>query len=355
MSSEPVQPSVSNEPLITGKRFRPDGRRKPTIMDVARAAGVSAAAVSYVLNGRLKEVSPATAERVLQKVRELGYVKNMAAASLTGQRSRMLAVIIPSLYDEQATGAEPPINPFYGEFLIRLEHEARQRGYAVCFHTGREEENVQFLLQRNMDAAVLVGFSEWDMPQLLHNPGIRCVLFDSHKHAPQHCHVRTNEQKGGYLSAERLIDIGRRRLLFLGAKPLPDSDNVPSERYRGAKMACELAGVSLEVLETATSYDAGLYAAQRVVDMAVDGVVTTADVIAAGLIDGLARLGRSVPGDVAVMGYDNLPICQYTRPQLSTIDQGLREKVRAVMDFVEHPEPGAVRIIDPIRVLRQSA
>lgn len=316
---------------------------------------MSAAAVSYVLNGRLKEVSAATAQRVLEKVRELGYVKNLAAAALTGQKSRMIAVIIPTLYDPQAAGAEPPINPFYGELLIRLEHEARSRGYAVCFHTGREEENVQFLLQRNMDAAVLVGFSEWDLPELLKNPGIRCVLFDSHQLAPAHGHVRTNEQKGGYLAAERLIDIGRRRLLFVGAKPVATSGNVPSERYRGAQKACELAGVSMQVLETAVTYDAGLYAAQKVVDMAVDGVLATADVVAAGLLDGLTRLGRSVPGDVAVMGYDNLPICQYTRPQLSSIDQGLREKVKAVMDLVEHPEPGAVRVVDPTRVLRQSA
>ncbi|MCZ7592433.1 MAG: LacI family transcriptional regulator [Kiritimatiellae bacterium] len=329
--------------------------RKPTITDVAKAAGVSAAAVSYVLNGRLTEVSASTAERILEKVRELGYVKNLAAAALTGQRSRMIAVIIPSLYDPQTMDAEPPINPFYGQLLIRLEHEARSRGYTVCFYTGREEESVQFLLQRNMDAAVLVGFSEWDLPNLLKNPGIRCVLFDSHKHAPEHGHVRTNEQKGGYLSAERLIDIGRRRLLFVGPRPLPDSDNVPSERYRGVVRACELVGVNIEALEVSVSYDAGLYAAQKVVDMAVDGVVTTADIIAAGLIDGLARLGRSVPGDVAVMGYDNLPICQYTRPQISSIDQGLREKVQAVMDLVENPEPGAVRIIDPTRVLRQSA
>lgn len=329
--------------------------RKPTITDVARAAGVSAAAVSYVLNGRLKEVSASTAERVLEKVRELGYVKNLAAAALTGQRSRMIAVIIPSLYDPQAVEVDSSINPFYGELLIRLEHEARGRGYAVCFYTGREEETVHFLLQRNMDAAVLVGFSEWDLPSLMKNPGIRCVLFDSHGHAPAHGHVRTNEQKGGYLSAERLVDIGRRRLLFVGAKPLESSDNVPSERYRGALRACELAGLPLNVLESAVTYDAGLYAAQKVVDMAVDGVVTTADVIAAGLVDGLARLGRTVPGDVAVMGYDNLPICSYTRPQLSSIDQGLREKVRAVMDLVESPEPGAVRVIDPTRVLRQSA
>lgn len=345
---------MSEEELNFSRRR--DGRaRKPTITDVAKAAGVSAAAVSYVLNGRLKEVSASTAERVLEKVRELGYVKNLAAAALTGQKSRMIAVIIPTLYDPQAGGTEPPINPFYGELLIRLEHEARSRGYAICFHTGREEENVQFLLQRNMDAAVLVGFSEWDLPDLLRNPGIRCVLFDSHGHAPAHGHVRTNEQKGGYLAAERLIDIGRRRLLFVGAKPVETSDNVPSERYRGAARACALADVALQVLESAVTYDAGLYAAQKVIDMAVDGVITTADIIAAGLVDGLARLGRSVPGDVAVMGYDNLPICQYTRPQLSSIDQGLREKVKAVMDLVEAPEPGAIRIIDPTRVLRQSA
>lgn len=347
--------STSSGPLGKAGRRHVRTNGKPTISDVAREAGVSSAAVSYVLNRRLNEVSAETAERVMKAVRDLGYVKNLAAAALTGQKSRMMAVIIPSLFDPQAAGEEPPINPFFGEFLIRLETEARARNYALCFHTGRQEENVNFLLERNMDAAVLVGFSEWDLPTVLQRRDIPCVLFDSFGDDAVHSHVRTDEVKGGYLSAERLIDIGKHQLVFAGGRPAEDSGNVPTARYRGAKRACDAAGAALEILEVATSFDAGVYAAQKVVDLGATGVVTTADVVAAGLVDGLQRLGKSIPDEIAVMGYDNLPICQYAQPRLSTIDQGLREKVRAVMDFVEEPQAGAIRIIDPTLVVRESA
>ena len=337
------------------RRRRTDrGPHKPTIADVAKVAGVSAAAVSYVLNGRTQEVSQATAERVMRVVRELGYVKNLAAAALTGQKSRMIAVIMPGLYDPAIAG-EQSINPFFGEFLVRLEAEARRRRYTVCFYSGREEDYVHFLLERNMDAAVLVGFSEWDLPGVLQRRDVRCVLYDSFGHETEHCHVRTDEVKGGYLAAERLIDIGKRRIVFAGAQPSEHSNNVPSSRYRGALKACQAAGANLERMEIPTSYEAGVAAARAVVELGVDGIVCTADIIAAGLVEGLARIGKSIPDEIAVMGYDNLPVCTYTRPHLSTIDQGLSGKIKAVLDLVENPAAGRVRVMDPVLVVRESA
>lgn len=340
----------------TERRRRRSGMRgdKPTIADVARASGVSAAAVSYILNGRLDEVAEETAARVMRVVRELGYVKNMAAAALTGQKSRMIAVIIPGLYNSQSDPSES-INPFFGEFLIRLEAEARARRYALCFYSGREEDYVHFLLERNMDAAVLVGFSEWDLPTVLKRRDIYCVLYDSFGEDSAHAHVRTHEARGGFLAAERLLDTGKKKILFAGARPAPDSNNVPSARYRGARQACDARGIELQFMEVNVSYEAGVVAATRIAEMDIDGVVCTADVIAAGLVDGLQRLGRSIPDEIGVMGYDNLPVCLYTRPRLSTIDQGLRDKVAAVMDLIEHPAPGAVRIVDPTCVVRESA
>ena len=331
------------------------GPHKPTIADVAKVAGVSAAAVSYVLNGRRQEVSEQTAERVMRVVRELGYVKNMAAASLTGQKSRMVAVILPGVFDQQSAALEQPINPFFGEFLIRLEAEARRRRYTVCFYSGREEDYVHFLLERNMDAAVLVGFSEWDLPGVLQRRDIRCVLYDSFGQDTVHGHVRTDEVKGGYLAAERLIDIGKRRLIFAGTLPTENSSNIPSSRFRGALKACEAAGATLTPMSVAATYEGGLAAARAISESGADGVVCMADVIAAGLVEGLSRLGRNIPDSVAVMGYDNLPLCHYARPNLSTIDQGLALKIKAVMDLVEMPGTAPARVIDPTLVVRESA
>ena len=346
--------SQSDKDAPRRRRRNERGPHKPTIADVARAAGVSAAAVSYVLNGRRQEVSEQTAERVLRVVRELGYVKNLAAAALTGQKSRMIAVILPGIFDSQA-GGDQSINPFFGEFLIRLETEARRRRYTVCFYSGREEDYVHFLLERNMDAAVLVGFSEWDLPGVLQRRDIRCVLYDSFGQDSVHSHVRTDEVKGGYLSAERLIDIGKRKLLFVGTPPTENSNNIPSSRFRGALKACEVAGASLSPLLVSTSYEAGIAAAQAVAESGADGVVCMADIIAAGLVEGLTRLGKSIPDEIAVMGYDNLPICHYARPNLSNIDQGLSLKIKAVMDLVEMPGSAPTRVIDPTLVVRESA
>jgi LacI family transcriptional regulator len=351
-TSRPASPRVEN----TGRRN--GGSRqgaKPTINDVARLASVSTATVSYVLNGHLTEVSTETAQRVMKAVAELGYVKNLAAAALTGKKSRMIAVIIPGIYDHESASQDQEINPFYGEFAFRLESQARARGYAVCVYGGREKDFVHFLLERGVEAAVLVGLSEWDLPDVLRRQDIHCVMFDSFNDDARHSHVRTNEMKGGYLAAERLIDLGRKKIVFVGGTPAADSSNVPSLRYRGARKACEMADLPMQNIEALTSYDAGLHAAEQVVALGADGVVTTADIIAAGLLEGLQRRGARVPDDIAVMGYDNLPISRFTKPRLSTIDQGLNEKVKAVIELISKPQPGTVRVIDPKLVLRESA
>ena len=328
---------------------------KPTINDVARMAGVSTATVSYVLNGHLTEVSTSTAQRVLKAVADLGYVKNLAAAALTGQKSRMIAVIIPGIYDHESASPDQEINPFYGDFIFRLESQARARGYAVCIYGGREKDFVHFLLERGVEAAVLVGLSEWDLPEVLQRQDIHCVMFDSFNDDARHSHVRTNEMKGGYLAAERLIDLGRKKIVFVGDTPVAESNNIPSLRYRGARKACEMVQMPIQNIEARTSYEGGLEAADQIVTLGADGVVTTADILAAGILEGLHRRDVRVPDDIAVMGYDNLPVSRLTRPTLSTIDQGLTEKVKAVLELITSPKPGTARIIDPKLVLRESA
>lgn len=334
----------------------PSGRKtseKPTLADVARLAGVSTATVSYVLNNRMSEVSQGTAERVRLAVRQLGYVKNLTASALSGKTSNMIAVITIGAY--HPNGGDTEINPFFGEFLFRLEAEARRKGYALCLYGGREEEYVHFLLERYVDAAVLVGFSEWDLPGVLERQDLHLVLYDSFGDDDKRSHVRTDEVKGGALAAEHMISHGRQRLVFLGDSPAVQSGNIPANRYKGAQRFCDAAGVALQFIETPTTYGAGLKAAEAVVASGADAVVTTADILAAGLMEGLHSRGVTIPDDIAVMGYDNLPLAQHVRPKLSTIDQGLTDKVTAVMELVESGKPGGIRVIEPTVVVRESA
>ncbi len=330
---------------------------KPTISDVARLAEVSVATVSYVLNNRTTEVSPATAERVMKAVRELNYVKNMAAASLSGQKSKLVAVIIPGIYGGQDTISDDhEINPFYGEFTFRLEHEARLHGYALCVHGGQEKDYVNFLIERSVDTAILVGVPESGLPKVLERENVYCVLYDSFEEDIRHSHVRTNEVKGGYLAAERLLDIKRRKIVFAGDLKSGRKDDVNVMRHRGAVKACELAEVDpIVAIDVSPSYEAGLKAAEEILRIGADGVVASADIIAAGIVEGLEIAGKRVPEDVAIVGYDNLPVSRLVHPQLTTIDQGLGQKVKAVVSMIRHRENGLIKIVDPKLVIRASA
>lgn len=329
---------------------------KPTVSDVARRAGVSVATVSYVLNNRSSEVSRVTMAKVQDAMRELGYVKNLAAAALSGKKSKLIAVIIPGLDDHARMADDHEINPFYGEFILRLETESRAHGYALLVHGGPAHDCLPFLVQRNVDTAVLVGLTDPALAPALDREGIQTILYDSFADDVPRAHVRTNEVKGGYLAAERLIEIGKRRLLFAGEIRAGLISDVNAMRYRGACKACEMADAPPpEPIEVRTSFEDGYRAAEVVVNAKADGVVAPADIIAAGLLDGLQERGIRVPQDVAIVGYDNLPISRLVRPRLTTIDQGLADKVKAVISMIRRRETGIIQTMDPHIVIRDSA
>ncbi len=329
--------------------------KKLTITDVAKEAGVSVATVSNVLQGKPGSYTETTAKHVMAKIDELGYVKNVTASALSGRKSNVIAVVVIGVYEPGDSNADPEINPFYGEFVFRLDHEARNRGYTISLYTGSEDDCVRFLRERQVDAAVLIGVSRTELHARMAEEDVAIIVFDSDLKSDTLMNVRTDEVMGGALSAEHLISIGRRKLVFLGDVREDFANNIPGCRLSGAKKACEEAGVSLDVMKSWTSFSAGRDAAETIVEKGYDGVITAADVIAAGLVHGLLYTGVRVPEDIAVMGYDNLSIARMSKPELSTIDQGLNDKIKAVLDLVVDGKQGDSRIIKPSLTLRESA
>ncbi|MBU0676593.1 MAG: LacI family transcriptional regulator [Verrucomicrobia bacterium] len=328
-------------------------RKKPTIKDVAREAGVSIATVSNVLKGKTTEVSEPTVEKILKKVSELGYVKNMTASALASRESRVVAVVVIGAFDPGMPLEHQDLNPFFGDFLFRLEYEARRRGYTLMLYAGREEKYLNFLLERSADAAVLVGINPQDMPSVVARSDLRLILFDSMLDDRNQMNVRTNEIRGGEIAAEYLISTGCKKLGFVGHVSM-GGKSVPYLRYSGAKKICDESGISIKEFNRVTAFQQGMEVAAEILENGIDGVVTAADTIAAGLVDGLRDQGIDVPGQVSVIGYDNLPLARLVKPSLTTIDQGLTDKVGAVMDLVENGSPGDLREIEPRLVIRES-
>ncbi|MBP7830212.1 MAG: LacI family DNA-binding transcriptional regulator [Kiritimatiellae bacterium] len=332
--------------------------RKPrpiTIHDVALRAGVSIATVSNVLKGRMSEVSPATAERVQRVVEKMGYVKNLTAAALSSQRSGLVGAIIIGVFDPHSTEREQEVNPFYGEFLFRLERELQSSGSTLCVYAGREEAYVNFLLERNLDGAILLGVIGKDMPTVLERRDARLVLFDSFVHHRTHMRVQTDELKGGGMSADFLITRGRKHLAFVGGAVRDFPSNIPAVRFEGATRVCDQSGIRLLLVEEWTSFEGGRRAARRVLELKPDGVIVAADIMAAGLVRGLQEAGAKVPDDIAVVGYDDLPFARMVSPPLTTVRQGLQEKIEAAVDLLKNGEKGEVRVIKPHLVVRESA
>lgn len=335
---------------ISGKR-----RRKSTITDVAQECGVSVATVSNVLRGKPGSFSETTARQVMAKVEELGYVRNATASALSSRESHMIAVVVIGVYEPSNSNPDPEINPFYGEFIFRLDHEARQRGYTVCLYTGGEDDCVRFLQERQADAAVLIGVSRTDLHLRLADEDVAIIVFDSFLSNEELMAVRTDETRGGAIAAEHLISIGRKNLAFVGDVREDFPNNIPGCRLEGTKQACAKAGIPLEVIKSWVSFSSGRDTAKTVIERKFDGIVTAADVIAAGLIHGLQEENKRIPEDVAVVGYDNLAIARMGKPEITTVDQGLNDKVRAVLDLVIDGRRGETRVIEPSLVIRESA
>lgn len=329
-------------------------RKKPTIKDIAREAGVSATTVINALAGRDAEMAAETAERVRVKARELGYVRNLTAAALTGKGSRSFALIITKAYQPVTEAHEADINPYYGEFILRLEHEARRAGFSFSLFGGDEDDYVNFVLERNLDAAVLLGIHKPDLPRSLVQRGVPVILVDSAVHDPQSASVKTDDRRGGELAARHLLARGCRRIGFLGDIHQPP-DAAPSLRRLGAYLTCLDAGLPFTELHRIASFEEGRAAAADVVAQGLDGVVAAADNLAAGLAGGLAARGVRIPDDVAVVGYDNLLIARLATPPLTTIDQGMAEKVRIIVAMITNGQIGAIHHVHPTLVVRASA
>jgi LacI family transcriptional regulator len=327
---------------------------RATLRDIAREVDVSITTVINVLKGRTSEVSPAMADRINKTVQKMGYVKNLTAASLSTRRSHLIGVVISGAFHHMPAHRSMDINPFYGDFVFRLEHEARSRGFALSVYAGEEKNALPFLLQRNHDAVVVVGITSADLPERIAQHRLPQILFDSFVDRKDFTRVCGDEEAGGRLAAMHMIERGRRKLAFVGDVHAEWPTLIPTIRYNAARKVCSKAGVPLEVIQVSTSFQAGASAAERVIAGGHDGVITAADVIAVGLVQGLRHTGVDVPGKVAVLGYDNLLVSRMCLPTLSTIDQHLDDKIRAVLDLVQHPEQGKLIKIKPELVVRES-
>ncbi len=311
-------------------------QNRVTINDVAKAARVSNATVSRVLNKSDYPISPEIRKKVLEAAKKLHYTPNLFGRNLKKGKSNDIGVIVPSL-----------LNPFYAETVAGIELECRKRGYNPIFcssghKVGKEMEYVDLLQQKCVDGLIISSISSnvADMQQILdHNRNI--VLFDQPAICGDCDSVTYNFNEAGKMAAHYLIEKGHRDIAFL--VPCFDRQSRVA-RFEGVKSGMKEAGLEFsesrlflldeeaqEITENESIlqdnqsgwFKDGIELAQAFLKSQCEAtaVVAVNDIIALGVIREFIRNGLKIPQDVSVMGFDDISISVMSNPALTTIAQ----------------------------------
>jgi DNA-binding LacI/PurR family transcriptional regulator len=269
-------------------------------------------------------------DRVRQAMKELGYVYNRAAASLRTQHSDAIGVVLTNI-----------INPYFAEFATGVQDILTSRETVPLLAVSGEDRDLQHrlvksLVERNVDGIVLIpahGTTPNDLPDLLGTP---LVLMARHLNGVDADYVGAQNREGGYAAAEHLCSHGCRRIAFVGG--YADS-SAREERARGVEEFLNEHGLTLNAEHSVVCEPArppAREAALRLLtnDPGIDGFVCFSDVVAFGVLDAIADMGRSIGSDVRVIGFDDVHDAELNRPSLSSVAVPARETGRRAAQLV---------------------
>ena len=336
-------------------------KKRVNIKDVAKEADVSAATISYVLNQNQHEsISAETKDRIWEAVKKLNYVPNLNARSLISRRSNLLGVLIP----QTEPGKEFMFsNPFYGEFLSSVEFTARQRGYHLLISGMNADQGyVSIARNRGLDGIIILGTFPSQHINELKDLEIPVVLVDSYIKDYAFHDIGINDRYGGYIATKHLIEKGHREIALVSGTI--QKDGVSEKRFLGYRDALDEADIAYDkkmLYEGNVGYQYGLEAAALLVKRGnlQTAAFVTADIMALGFIKGLKINKLSVPGDISVIGFDDIYLAQLCDPALTTVKQDIHEKGRAavqiIIDDAESSKHSKRDIIIPIEICERDS
>jgi LacI family transcriptional regulator len=329
------------------------------IKTIAERVGVSTATVSNVINGNFGKVSAETREKIEAVIRETGYKPNVMARSLVKKSSRLIGLVVPYLGKDDDFFT----NPYNAHMIASLERYIRGRDYYLMLRcVGDPQEIVPLLSSWNVDGAFFLGIYREEVKEIQGLLDIPMVFLDTYAPGQKIVNVGIEDYRGGYLMARYLIGKGHRKLALV--TPDISSEGVIQERYKGFSDACKETGIKFKpgnIYYTDTSYKDAMQIGQ---DIAFTGgqytaVACMSDIVAFGVTEGLRQCGLRIPYDVSVMGFDNLPDCDFMSPKLTSVAQDFELKARKAGDYLFRMIDGEKDLVidekQPIRVVERQS
>jgi LacI family transcriptional regulator len=284
-----------------------------TLKDVAREARVSMASVSRALNGT-GVVTESIRARVLEVAARLQYVPNSGAQSLMARRTRMIGVLLPMLHGE-----------FFSELILGIDLAARARRLQLLVSTSHNCEAEAGDALRAMVGRVdgLLVMSRHADGRFLHErvpASLPMVLMSTADADQTYASVHVDNYSGAYAMTSHLVKCGHRSIAHVAG---PETNVDAQERLRGyrAALAADLPGASEDILSGDFTEQSGHAAARIILSRAQrpDAIFAGNDMMAIGCLSALTEAGLSVPEDIALAGFDDIPTARFVVPPLTTV------------------------------------
>ena len=301
---------------------------KATSFDIAYHAGVSQSTVSRALrNSPL--VNEKTRARVHQIAKELRYTVDKNASNLSSQQSGTLALLL----FQDPTSDDSHINPFFISMLGSIMRACTKKSYdlLVSFQELDDDWHADFEDCHKADGIILLGYGDYtDYEEKLHqldSQGTNFVRWGAIEEGQPGVLIGCDNFSGGFEMTKHLLQSGRKNIAFIGdaSKGSPEF----FERYKGCCSAVKAAGLDVSAnlqIDAISTEQSGYLAAEQLLalDQPCDAVVCASDLIAIGVIKALRNNNKDIPKDIAVVGYDNIPLGEYIRPTLTTVQQNTK-------------------------------
>jgi DNA-binding LacI/PurR family transcriptional regulator len=335
--------------------------KRVTIKDVARQANTSYQTVSRVINDK-PDVSLETRRRVLEVIKELNYRPTMAATSRSNPKTYIMAVAI-SPYNEYLLYEGDP-------HLLRMIHGVDTalavRNYSLLLttiHFTSDNSIESRLLNRQLADGVIVRLSMHDQGQtasLFNEKGYPVVII-GHSNDPNIPSIRSDDEHGGYTQTQHLIALGHRKIGIICG---PEEDPATTMRMKGFRRAMAESGLNASGTPTAMggyTVDRGYNAAAELVQKhpELTAIVSFSDTMAIGGMKWLRAQGIDIPGDISIVGYDDIPDAQRQTTPLTTVhipsmDEGERA-VQVLFALLEKRKIDSYEIVLPVHLVSRES
>lgn len=325
---------------------------RPTIVHVARIAGVSPTTVSRIINQKTKGYTEKTKQKVLKVIKELDYLPDGRARSLRGIKTNIIGLIIPNF------------NFFFHDIARILSNICASKGYGVLVcssedDANRQTANLNFLVNQAVDGIIIISekIEGQKLDQIIQKK-IPVVVLDEEVPLSGAPALLTDYYKAGVMATQYLINLGHKKIAFIKGRDFVLSAKA---RFKGYIDVMRANGLSIKeklIKEGDFSYESGYRATENLLRESKNNftaIFACCDLMAMGTIACIQDYGKSVPGDYSVVGIDNISLAVLSRPSLTTVAPPSFKLVKTALEIIDNwPEWNKRIIYQPELIIRNS-